>query len=524
MLLRIILTALSFSLILLAGYVSNQSFAFTGYDFISEWGSYGIAPGEFSQPQSIAVDEKGNVYITDLGNKRVQKFSSVGDYIDQWGQGGKESGDFYHPSGIAVSEESVYVVDRDLHRIQKFTLDGNFTAEWGIKGKGNGQFLFPSNVATGPEGSVYVVDTGNNRIQKFTSDGEYVLSIGSSGLYDGQFIAPVGIDVDDKGNIVVTDKGHGKIEKFNSTGNLIESFSFDAHDYDFSPTGIEIDPNGDMFTINSNRVLLLKQDSDMYLDKLEQLGPLSKEFSTPTDVELGVNGQLYVVDSTDQKIKVFETLFYVEPKVIEEPDVQETPDENFDDDEKPRIIPPPDLEVEANDFLTKVNLGEPVTYDESGIKAVLNNAPDKFSTGLFSVLWIAFDNAGNTAEAYQKVTVNACGNNRSHYNIISGTDGEDVLQGTDRPDLIFGLGGDDLIYGAESNDCIFGGEGGDIIYGMEGSDTIRGNSGDDVIKGQTGFDLLYGGVGLDVIDGGENEDRCYDIDDSQNDLIFNCES
>ena len=68
-----------FSVLLLANSFTQSSFGLGDYDFISEWGSFGIAaPGHFSHPQFIAVGNDGSIYVSDLGNKRVQKFSSDG--------------------------------------------------------------------------------------------------------------------------------------------------------------------------------------------------------------------------------------------------------------------------------------------------------------------------------------------------------------------------------------------------------------------------------------------------------------
>lgn len=189
-----------FSVLLLANSFAQSSFGLGDYDFISEWGSFGIVePGHFSHPQFIAVDDDGSIYVSDLGNKRVQKFSSNGEYITEWGKNGKQSGEFHYPSGIAVSGDSVFVADRDLNRIQKFSLDGEFIIEWGKKGKLDDQLFFPNGIAAHNE-TVYVSDHGNQRIQIFSTDGEFISSFGSSGLGEGQFLNIIGIDLD--GNVM----------------------------------------------------------------------------------------------------------------------------------------------------------------------------------------------------------------------------------------------------------------------------------------------------------------------------------
>jgi Ca2+-binding RTX toxin-like protein len=517
---------MAFSVLLLANSFAQNSFGFVGYDYISEWGSFGIVePGRFSHPQFIAVGDDGSIYVSDLGNKRVQKFSSNGEYITEWGKSGKQSGEFHYPSGIAVSGDFVFVADRDLNRIQKFSLDGEFITEWGEKGSYDDQLFFPNGVAVN-NGTVYVADTGNQRIQIFSTDGKFISSFGSSGLGEGQFLTVVGIDIDADGNVYVTDKGNSKIEKYDVNGKLIKSFSFNSPNYTFSPEAIAIDPAGEMFIANSanDRILHLSQNSDLNLNVFDQIGPYSDSFDILTDIAIGINGELLVVDSANHKIKSFETPFYVKPVIIDSIEISdEIIEDSSSDKTKPVIIAPISLEVEATDMLTVVSFGEAIATDESGIKAIINNAPNAFSPGISTIVWVAFDNVGYSSSTLQTITVKTCGNTYSDYNIIEGTQGDDVIQGTDGDDLIFGLAGNDIISGSKGNDCIFGGYGDDIISGGDGDDTIKGNSGNDILKGQSGDDLIYSNSGSDVIDGGADYDRCYSPINFQSDLLLNCE-
>ena len=511
-----------FSVILLTSSLTSNSSALSQYDKIYEWGSFGIAkPGQFSYPQFIEVDGFGEIYVTDLGNKRVQKFSSNGDYLLEWGGSGRNQGEFHYPSGIASDEKFVYVADRDLNRIQKFDLLGNFVSEWGTKGKFPGQFLMPNGITTF-NGTIYVADTGNHRVQKFTSDGEFVLSFGTSGIGPGQFLTVIGVDVDDAGNVYVTDKGNKKVEIFDSNGLFVKSLQFTANNYEFVPEGIILDSNGGFYVINAynDKVLYLNEDSSLLLNIFEQSGPIESSFVMPTDLTIGKNGELHIVDSFNHQIQTFETPYYVEPPEIPEIEPIEI-EKIINDDIPPELIPPEDLFVEATDMYTPVSFGEANATDDSGIKAILNNGPDKFSIGISKITWIAFDNAGNTAEGYQFITVYACGLPKSDYNVIQGTSGDDVLIGTAGKDLIFGMDGNDLIDGKSENDCIFGGNGNDVIFAGDGYDTIHGGNGDDVIKGQNGIDIIYGNDGSDILDGGEDLNRCYDSGDS--DIFVNCE-
>jgi DNA-binding beta-propeller fold protein YncE len=68
------------------------------------------------------VDTKGNVYVADTYNNRVQEFSSTGDFLAQWGGIGIAPGQFQVPEGVAVDGAgSLYVVDSINARVQVFT-------------------------------------------------------------------------------------------------------------------------------------------------------------------------------------------------------------------------------------------------------------------------------------------------------------------------------------------------------------------------------------------------------------------
>ncbi len=503
--------------VLLAGSFSQSVSGFPEYEYLTEWGSFGIVDaGHFSHPQFIAVDDEGSIYVSDLGNKRVQKFTSDGQYMTQWGKSGKLPGEFHYPSGIAVSDDHVFVADRNLNRVQKFTTDGDFVSQWGGKGIHEGQLYFPNGIAIN-NGTVYVVDTGNQRVQMFTTDGDFVSSFGSSGLGKGQFLTAVGIDIDDNGDVYVADRGNGKIEKFDADGEFLRSFSFYSQKYVFAPQAVTVDPAGKLFIVNSadERILHLSQDSEPRLNFFSQMGPYPNSFDIITDTAIGINGELLVVDSASHTIKSFETPFYTEPKVTEAPVI-------VSDQGNPVIIAPRSFEIDAYDLLTMISIGSATATDEDGISSITNNSTGVFSPGVTTIVWSAVDVNGYSSSAYQTVTVKVCGDAYSKYHVINGTQGDDVIQGTDGDDVIFGLAGNDLISGGLGDDCIFGGHGDDIILGGDGDDTIRGRSGNDILKGQSGADLIYAGAGFDVINGGEDIDRCYQ--DSGKDMLLNCES
>ncbi|WP_455388245.1 6-bladed beta-propeller [Petrachloros mirabilis] len=159
-----------------------QKFDMAG-EFIMSWGSFGNGDGQFYFPRGIAVDQSdGSVYVVDMGNHRIQKFDTSTNVLPQlltkWGGSSEpghassplaqEAGQLRSPWGVAVdSAGDVFVTDAGNHRIEKFDKEGNFITQWGGYGNGDGQFNFPYGIAVDAKGSVFAVDSGNTRVQQF---------------------------------------------------------------------------------------------------------------------------------------------------------------------------------------------------------------------------------------------------------------------------------------------------------------------------------------------------------------------
>lgn len=152
-------------------------------EFIMQWGSFGANDGQFYFPRGVAVDSAdGAVYVVDMGNHRIQKFDTSTNVLPQlitkWGGGigpghasdprAQEPGQLRSPWGIVVDGQGdVYVSDTGNQRVQKFDREGNFITQWGGYGNGTGQFNFPYGITVDARGSVFVVDSANTRVQQF---------------------------------------------------------------------------------------------------------------------------------------------------------------------------------------------------------------------------------------------------------------------------------------------------------------------------------------------------------------------
>ena len=427
---KVLVLATAFSILLLAGIATNQSFGDNAHSQVLQWGSFGqIDNGEFFQLESISVDDEGNVYVTDSGNARVQKFTSDGQFMGTWGVSGTDNGEFKKPTGIATYENNVYVVDTEQARIQVFDSTGKFLQSWGEFGSDHGELKKPTGIAISNDGVVYVADTENHRIQQFTTDGEFLSSFGIFGLGDGKLRTPVDVALGEN-YIYVSDPGNYKIEKYNYEGISVASFDYRFGGFSIQPNGLTVDPDGNIYLADSSKHRIVKIDPEGNTLKIfGSVGNDKGKFVQPKDVVLDDGGFLFVTEFGNNRIQKFETpivmkieeaLVAEQAKKLEEltyeeesknADVESNEQESVTDEPpvrdltNPILAPPEDITIEATGNYTTVDIGEAMAMDESGIQFIINNAPERFGLGTAIIIWTAIDNNGNSTIATQEVNV-----------------------------------------------------------------------------------------------------------------------
>ncbi len=300
----------------------------------------------FNALSSAALDQAGNVYLSDAGNCVIRKMTAdgivttfageaapVGGYYDGPGQTARFKG----PAEVALDRSgTLYVADSGNHLIRKVTSDGvvstfagRYVVDHGTPVGGfkdgiatEAQFNFPFGVAVDPAGNVCVSDSRNHCIRKITPDGVVTTFAGSRvpGSKDGTgpvagFNQPEGLAVDPLGNLYVADQLNNTIRKITPDGavSTLAGLAGQWGSADgtgkaarFSwPVAVAVDRAGNVFVADSSNHLIRKVTPDGVVTTLGGLAGIfggadgtgsAARFNYPHGMAVDNADTLFVID------------------------------------------------------------------------------------------------------------------------------------------------------------------------------------------------------------------------------------
>lgn len=217
--------------------------------------SKGGNPGEFTQPHAVDFDADGNLYITDYGNKRIQKFSPKGDFLSILNIDREIAG----PATAYFDKNyNLYISDYGSNSVIKTTLDGKFLGWIGAKTDGTltngweltgtpaqsalpGGFFKVHSIRFDTDQMMYVIDSYNNRVQRFSKDGKFLGWIGAktdgtltngweltgtavATNTPGGFNIPVAMDFINGDELAILEYGNPRVQRFSKDGKFLGWF------------------------------------------------------------------------------------------------------------------------------------------------------------------------------------------------------------------------------------------------------------------------------------------------------------
>jgi sugar lactone lactonase YvrE len=202
-----------------------------------------------SNPEGVAIDPQGNIYIADLSNHRIRKVSTDGRMSTVAGNGRSgfsgEGGPAVQaalsgPNSVAVDGVgNLLIADTGNHRIRKVSPNGIITTvagngQSGYSGDGEralqAALMSPTGVAFDAIGNIFIADRFNHRIRKVSPDGIITTVAGDGrGAFSGDGRAataaslrlPKAVIADSIGNLYIADTANSRIRKVRPDGTIL---------------------------------------------------------------------------------------------------------------------------------------------------------------------------------------------------------------------------------------------------------------------------------------------------------------
>jgi trimeric autotransporter adhesin len=252
-------------------------------------------------PWGLALDASGNLFIADQLDNRVRKVTvatgQINTVIGSGAQGfsgdggGPRLAALDQPKGVFIDNFGYLVADSGNNRIRQAKQGVlNTVAGGGTGGDGAaataGTLAAPNTVAWDTAGNYYIADTANNRIRKVDGSGNITTVAGTGSLgwtgdgglaVNATLNAPTGLVIDASNNIYIGDNGNLVVRKVDASGNITT-----------------VAGSGNPCILPGNAC--------------GDGGPATQaNLSSVTSVAVDGNGNLYIADYYDQRIRMVNT-------------------------------------------------------------------------------------------------------------------------------------------------------------------------------------------------------------------------
>jgi sugar lactone lactonase YvrE len=129
----------------------------------------------FNEPSGVSFDDRDGVWIADTHNNRISRYDfSLKRFTKSVGVYGSYPGQFAEPTSIAWQKGEIYVTDLVNHRVQIFSDTGDFKYTFArhptYPREGNGRVHYPMGIAVDRQGAlVAICESFENRVQVFST-------------------------------------------------------------------------------------------------------------------------------------------------------------------------------------------------------------------------------------------------------------------------------------------------------------------------------------------------------------------
>ncbi|WP_322754609.1 protein kinase domain-containing protein [Frankia sp. Cas3] len=313
---------------------------------------------QLANPDGVAVDNTGTLYIADQDNNRVRRVGTDGTITTLAGTGtagyAGDGGPATHaqlanPHGVAVdSTGTLYIADEGNQRVRRVGTDGTITTVAGTGTEGftgdggpatHAQLAYPEGVAVDRTGTLYITDQGNQRVRRVGTDGTIttVAGTGTAGyaVYAGyagdggpathaQLANPHGVAVDSTGTLYIADLSNNRVRRVGTDGTITtvagtgtEGFTGDGgpatHAQLAYPEGVAVDRTGILYITDQDNHRVRRVGTDGTITTVAGTGTegdsgdggpaTHAQLANPDGVAVDNTGTLYITDRGNHRVR-----------------------------------------------------------------------------------------------------------------------------------------------------------------------------------------------------------------------------
>ena len=252
-----------------------------------------------SRPAGVALRDDAELVVTETEPAAVCIRDREGKVMKSLEQGATQ---LDNPYGVAVNSEGcIYVAELINCKVHKFSRDGQFLKSVGEKE----QVAFPAGININGQDHLYICDDSNQQVHVFDKNLERLFSFGEGGDAPGCFQSPSDVAFDSDGNVFVADTKREKIMKFTPHGKFVSEFEMKGQSAELE-LGICVGPSGHLFVSDFwNHQVVVFDEAGQFLTAFGRKGAEPGEFDTPAGIAVDADGFVYVCDQLNSRIQVF---------------------------------------------------------------------------------------------------------------------------------------------------------------------------------------------------------------------------
>lgn len=265
-----------------------------------------------ARPVSVAVDEKGVIFVGDIGGGIV----AMDPVTHKWWRFADVAKlALPAPAGVAVDSKFVYATDANTNTLAVFDKQGHVVQSLSV----SDGIKRPVGVAVDEANDlVVVVNGGDHQVLLLNRALKILKKIGSRGDKVGQFNFPTYCCIVPGKGFAVCDTGNFRIQFFDYKGKFLHAFgkAGDVSGTLARPKGIAMDPDGNLYVVDTSfcNFQIFRLDGQV-LAHVGQGGTGRAEFQIPAGIAIGKDGAIFVADEMNGRIQRFQ--YYPETKKAE---------------------------------------------------------------------------------------------------------------------------------------------------------------------------------------------------------------